>query len=77
MRAEQRARRDAFLEKIGRRPVVIGILNLTPDSFSDGDRFRNPVAATEHALGMLDEGADIVDIGGESTRPGSAKTSRP
>ena len=71
MRADQRARRDAFLRKIGSRPVVMGILNLTPDSFSDGGRFVGAEAALTHAKRMVAEGADIIDIGGESTRPGA------
>ncbi len=54
-----------------RRPVVMGILNVTPDSFSDGGRFAAPGAALEHAEQMLSEGASIIDVGGESTRPGS------
>ena len=53
------------------RPVVLGILNVTPDSFSDGGRYAKPGAAVEHALRMVDEGADIVDVGAESTRPGA------
>jgi dihydropteroate synthase len=71
MRAAQRAKRDAFLDKIGTRPVVMGILNVTPDSFSDGRRFIAADAALSHATQMWEEGADIVDIGGESTRPGA------
>jgi dihydropteroate synthase len=55
---------------LGERTVVMGVLNSTPDSFSDGGAFHTPAAAMEHALDMLEEGADIVDIGGESTRPG-------
>lgn len=55
------------------RPIVMGILNLTPDSFSDGGRFADPVEAVDHALRMLDDGADIIDIGGESTRPHGAR----
>ena len=51
------------------RPVIMGILNVTPDSFSDGGRWSGKDAAIEHALAMQDEGADIIDIGGESTRP--------
>ena len=51
---------------------VMGILNVTPDSFSDGGRHASLGAAVEHALRMLGEGADIIDIGGESTRPGYA-----
>jgi dihydropteroate synthase len=52
-------------------PVVVGILNITPDSFSDGGVFFDPEAAARHAVAMLDEGAKILDLGGESTRPGS------
>jgi dihydropteroate synthase len=69
MRDELRARRDAFLHKIKSRPVFMGILNLTPDSFSDGGRFQTIDAAVAHAKVMTDEGCDIVDVGGESTRP--------
>ena len=50
---------------------VMGILNVTPDSFSDGGRFLSPDAALEQAARMADEGADIIDVGGESTRPGA------
>ncbi len=53
------------------RPLVMGILNVTPDSFSDGGRHATIDAAVEHALRMEQDGADIVDIGGESTRPGA------
>ncbi|HFA59386.1 MAG TPA: dihydropteroate synthase, partial [Rhodospirillales bacterium] len=53
------------------RPQVMGILNVTPDSFSDGGRFLRPVSALEHARRLIGEGADILDIGGESTRPGA------
>jgi dihydropteroate synthase len=52
-------------------PVVVGILNVTPDSFSDGGNFLDPEAAAEHATSLLDEGAGIIDVGGESTHPGS------
>jgi dihydropteroate synthase len=69
MRAEARAKRDAFLNKVKSRPAVMGILNLTPDSFSDGGRFQNLDAAIAHAKSMVVAGCDIVDIGGESTRP--------
>ena len=51
------------------RPLVMGVLNVTPDSFSDGDRFSDPEAAISHARRMVAEGADIIDIGAESTRP--------
>ena len=53
------------------RSIVMGILNVTPDSFSDGGRFDRVDRAVEHALQMQQEGADIIDIGGESTRPGA------
>jgi dihydropteroate synthase len=53
----------------------MGIVNVTPDSFSDGGRFSDLAAAADHALALLDEGADIVDIGGESTRPGASPAS--
>ncbi len=56
--------------ELGARTLVMGILNVTPDSFSDGGRFLSRDHAVGHALQMLDEGADIIDIGGESTRPG-------
>ncbi len=54
------------------RPNVMGILNVTPDSFSDGGRYMDPVRALEQAAAMVEEGATIIDIGGESTRPGAA-----
>jgi len=54
---------------------VMGILNVTPDSFSDGGRFNQLDSALKHAIQMLDDGAEIIDIGGESTRPGAAKVS--
>jgi dihydropteroate synthase len=53
------------------RPLVMGVLNVTPDSFSDGGRFFSHDAAVAHGLGMVAEGADIVDVGGESSRPGA------
>lgn len=56
-------------------PVVMGILNVTPDSFADGGRFSDLGRALEHALRMVEEGAAIIDVGGESTRPGSAEVS--
>ncbi len=54
---------------------LMGILNVTPDSFSDGGLFLRPESALEHAYELIDDGADIIDIGGESTRPGSEKVS--
>ncbi len=53
----------------GRRPLLMGIVNVTPDSFSDGGRFLEPAAAIDHGLQLVAEGAEILDIGGESTRP--------
>jgi dihydropteroate synthase len=60
---------------IGRKPLVMGIVNVTPDSFSDGGQFASTDAAIEHALRLASEGADLLDIGGESSRPGSARVS--
>src|SRR5262245_33217602 len=54
---------------LGPRPLLMGIVNVTPDSFSDGGKFLDHGAATARALQLLDDGADIVDLGGESTRP--------
>lgn len=56
--------------ELGSRTLVMGIVNVTPDSFSDGGEFATTERATAHALKLLEEGADILDIGGESTRPG-------
>ena len=57
------------------RTLVMGVLNVTPDSFSDGGRFDDTEIAISHALQMIQDGADIIDIGGESTRPGSDRIS--
>ena len=57
------------------RPLVMGVVNVTPDSFSDGGLYDTPRAAIDHARALIDEGADIIDIGGESTRPGAAPVS--
>jgi dihydropteroate synthase len=54
-----------------RPPAIMGVLNVTPDSFSDGGRFTEPAAAVAHADRMIDDGADLIDVGPESTRPGS------
>ena len=59
---------------LGKRTLIMGVLNVTPDSFSDGGKFLDKDRAVEHALQLLQDGADVIDIGGESTRPG-AKTS--
>ncbi|MCS6919802.1 MAG: dihydropteroate synthase [Fimbriimonadales bacterium] len=65
-------RLQPLLEQIGRRTLVMGVLNATPDSFYDGGRYPTVDAALARAEQMLAEGADILDIGGESTRPGAA-----
>jgi Pterin binding enzyme len=67
--ARPRARAGNPLQGPG--PALFGILNVTPDSFSDGGDFLDPEAAARHAGVLLDEGADAIDVGGESTRPGS------
>jgi dihydropteroate synthase len=56
-----------------RSPLVMGVVNVTPDSFSDGGRYDNVDAAVRHGLALLADGADILDIGGESTRPGATR----
>ena len=71
MRPAQGAKRDAFLRRIGTRPLLMGIVNVTPDSFFDGGQFFNTKLACRQARRLADEGADIVDIGGETTRPGA------
>src|SRR5947208_2500420 len=60
---------------IGERPLVMGIVNVTPDSFSDGGRFLGGAAAVAHGLELVRQGADLLDIGGESTRPGATPVS--
>jgi dihydropteroate synthase len=71
MGPDRRARhRDAFLSALKTSPQLMGILNATPDSFSDGGRHSDAAAALARARAMIDEGATIVDVGGESTRPG-------
>ncbi len=76
-------RRDVFVLKTPRRKITIagrtlimGIINMTPDSFSDGGRFKSIDEAVDHGVRLEEEGADILDIGGESTRPGSTRVSR-
>jgi dihydropteroate synthase len=56
------------------RPLVFGVLNVTPDSFSDGGRYLDPAAAIAHAVQLSADGADVIDVGGETTRPGAART---
>ncbi len=63
-------KRDRFLRLLGTKPIVMGIVNVTPDSFSDGGRFNSLESARAQALKLVSEGADIIDIGAESTRPG-------
>ena len=55
------------------RPLVMGVVNVTPDSFSDGGRYVEPEAAVAHGLALLEQGADLLDVGGESTRPGATR----
>ncbi len=62
----------AWSEVCRERPAVMGIVNVTPDSFSDGGQFLDPDAAVAHGLELVRTGADILDVGGESTRPGAA-----
>lgn len=62
---------NTWLSNDNRKPLVMGILNVTPDSFSDGGKYNNLNKAINHAIRMEGEGADIIDIGGESTRPGA------
>jgi dihydropteroate synthase len=57
--------------ELGKRTLIMGIVNVTPDSFSDGGFYLDSGKAVDHALQLLDEGADIIDVGGESTRPGA------
>src|SRR5581483_10458010 len=58
---------------LGERTLLMGVLNVTPDSFSDGGHYANPDAAFARAVELEEEGADIIDIGAESTRPGSQR----
>ena len=62
---------NIWLKDNNRKPLVMGILNVTPDSFSDGGKYDSSLTAISHAIKMENEGADIIDIGGESTRPGA------
>jgi dihydropteroate synthase len=70
-RRKYRVRLPSRTLVLGERTLILGVLNVTPDSFSDGGNFLNADSAAEHALAMERAGADILDIGGESTRPGS------
>ena len=60
-----------WVEVGGSRPGVMGVVNVTPDSFSDGGRWLDPGAAVAHGLDLVAAGADLLDVGGESTRPGA------
>lgn len=60
---------------MGENTLIMGVLNVTPDSFSDGGQYSDLDAAVSHGIKMANEGADIIDIGGESTRPGSLSIS--
>jgi dihydropteroate synthase len=72
---DARAAATEFLARIGSKPLIMGILNVTPDSFSDGGLYSHAQAALAHAREMAQAGADIIDIGAESTRPGFAPVS--
>ena len=58
--------------RFGKLPLLMGVVNVTPDSFSDGGAFLDPAAAVDHGLRLVADGADLLDVGGESTRPGAA-----
>src|SRR5579875_1067558 len=60
---------------LGERTLIMGVLNITPDSFSDGGKYADPDRAFARALELEDEGADIIDLGAESTKPGSERVS--
>ena len=66
--------RDKVLQ-LGERTLIVGVLNVTPDSFSDGGRYQDPDRAFAYAVEMEEQGADIIDVGAESTRPGSSRIS--
>src|ERR1700726_5026000 len=77
MRAVFQWRVGSRVIELGRRTLIMGIVNVTPDSFSDGGLYLDSGKAVEHALQLLDEGADIIDVGGESTRPGASVFAAP
>ena len=66
---------ETWLSSVERSPLVMGVLNVTPDSFSDGGRYADLTHAVDHAMQMIADGAEMIDIGGESTRPGAARIS--
>ena len=74
--AEAAGKRDRFFAAIGTRPLLMGIVNITPDSFSDGGRFVTPDAAIAQARTHVAASADIIDVGAESTRPGYQPVSK-
>ncbi len=63
--------------ELGKRTLIMGVLNVTPDSFSDGGEHMDPASAVARSLQLIDEGADIIDVGGESTRPGASVAAVP
>ena len=65
---------DLWSRLAGRRPLIMGVVNVTPDSFSDGGRYSSTEAAIAHGRALAAQGADIIDVGGQSTRPGRNKT---
>ncbi len=69
----ERIKWENYTLDFSEKTYVMGILNVTPDSFSDGGQYDRSSRAVEHALSMIEEGADIIDVGGESTRPGATK----
>jgi len=69
--SDYRLRCGDYLLELGRRTALMGVLNITPDSFSDGGKFLNPQQAIAHGARLIEEGADILDLGGESSRPGA------
>src|SRR5688572_21356046 len=75
VRSSSAARPYESASVTGRAPAVWAILNVTPDSFSDGGKWLEPAAAVDQGLRLLQEGAHVLDIGGESTRPGAAAVS--
>src|SRR5271170_2812134 len=66
--------RDKTLQ-LGERTLIMGVLNVTPDSFTDGGKYQDPDRAFARAVELEEEGADLIDVGAESTRPGSARIS--
>jgi len=66
---------NGYTLPVGKRTCIMGILNVTPDSFSDGGQYLDTESAVEYAAKMVEQGADIIDIGGESSRPGSESIS--